>query len=144
MKEWFFRLIAGPLGEVVKPILSGVIAAILATAYAAGWDFAYKYEWLRSFVELAISFMNPTFVKSMSPLAVGTASAIVIWGGFSAWVITRMKGGVRAMQQSINGANIPINVEVDGVAVRKGETVEAFKQIVKKAEYARETANPKG
>src|SRR5882757_9076059 len=98
MKPWLAHLITGPVGVVAKPIIAAIIGALVAIIYKQAWDFVYHYQWMANFANQVISALDPSLVKSLTPTAVGVASATAAWGFGADWIISHLMGGNKAIQ----------------------------------------------
>ncbi len=140
MKARLISLIAGPLGIVVKPILAAIIGTLVGLLYQQAWIAVYKVAWLASLTKLVIAQIPPETLALLTPQAIGSAVAVVVWVAASDWIIGSLKGGIRQIQTAYNAAPNTGSVQPDGLAIRNGETATAITRLAYEAEFPGDVA----
>lgn len=140
MKKWLIQQIAGPLGFIVRPIISGIVGTIVALIYEQAWIVVYKIPWLHFFAVKVVATMSANeqgaaALAMLTPGAVGGFVALAVWGFVPDWIIAKLRGGNKQLQEKISGSNLPISVEHDGIILKDGQTVNAVGNIISRAEY---------
>ena len=79
--------------------------------------------------------IDPSIIQMLTPGAIGSAVALMVWAAASNWIINHLKGGVAQIQTSINKSDFPGVVKVDGLAIQGGETVNAISRMAYEAIY---------
>ena len=141
MKLWLLKQISGPLGVIVRPIIAAVVGVIIALLYEQVWHGLYKVCWLRFFVEKIIASLSPEVVQSLTPQAIGAVVALGAWAWVSDWLISQMKAGNRQVQNTLNATPAAMNVSVDGIILKHGETATSISRLAYEALYPEDTLN---
>lgn len=149
MKEWIIRQIAGPLGFIVRPIISGIVGTIVALTYEQAWIVAYKVKWLHFFAQkvvenMAASEQGAAALAMLTPGAVGGFVALAVWGFAPDWIIAKMRGGGKQVQNTLNASPAAPNVKVDGIIIKGGETAASVSRLAYEKLYPDDTANRGG
>jgi len=139
MKEWIITKVAGPLGMVVRPIIASLIGVIIGLLYEQAWIAVYKVAWLKFLVERVIAGIPPDVLASLTPSAIGTATALALWIFASDWVIQKLRGGIKEIQVNYNANPNTGTVRADGIAIKGGETATAISRLAYEAIYPQDT-----
>lgn len=144
MKAWVIKKIAGPLGFVVRPILAAIVGTLVALAYEQAALALEKVAWLQFFIGRVTESLPADVALSLSPGAIGAASALAIWAFASDWIISKLKAGNRQIQNTVNASSAPVSVGVDGIIIKDGETSKAVSRLAYEAMYPDDAANRGG
>lgn len=135
MKLWILKMIGGPVGIVVRPIIAAVIGVLVGLGYQQAEAAIASVVWLSTFLHLVIAALPADILAMLSPKAVGAACAVAIWAATSDWVISALKGGIKQIQTDYNDAPTTGTIKADGLAFKNGQTVQAIGGIVDRVAY---------
>jgi hypothetical protein len=144
MKAKLITWIAGPLGVVVKPIISAILGTLIGLLYQQAWIAIYKVAWLAALAKLVIAQIPPETLALLTPQAIGGAVAVMVWLAASDWIIASLKGGIHEIQTAYNSAPNTGSVTPDGLAIRNGETAQAITRMAYESLFPTDTTTRAG
>ena len=135
MKNWILLRLAGPLGVVIRPVLAAMIGVVVAAIYDQAWIIIYKVAWLKWLAEGTIARLDPAVVQAMTPAAVGTATALILWGFGMDWVMGNIREGTKQVQGDANKSPVPATIRKDGIILPGGETAQLISRMAYETIY---------
>jgi len=139
MKNWLTVQLGGPLGAIIRPILSAIIGTFVGIVYQQIWVGIYQVTWLRVFCEKVIANLDPHVVQSLTPTAIGLTAGTAAWLYLYDWIVSRLKHGNTVIQQAVNASALPVTVKEDGIITKDGETAQAVSRLAYEAIYPEDT-----
>ena len=129
MKAKLIRWFTGPAGPIITPIIGAFFGAIIGALYEVLGRLLAKVPELQAIFEVFWSNLTPEAQAFLSPFAVGTAAAVVVWGCIQEWMNKTFGARASELQEKINAQLPPADqIEVDRAPL--DETMRALDKVI--------------